>query len=320
MGFIELFFKKDSKELTSKDIENFIKRNIEENLNLDYKDIDAFHDFNELSKDISSFVNSEGGLIILGVREGKIGEGEDIKIFPEEITWGDESLSKEKLEDNLVGKIRPRIDGLRIVPVRNEDGRVIFLLDIPQGINPPYMASDYRYYKRLNFRRVPMEHYEVADHFGRRKKPLLTLIPILENVEIRNNSYRCKLSLGLLNKGKAVARYTLFTASFFNVKITEYQQFTRIDHLRKGLPSIQFSLNLGVIHPSPKAISHMGSTVLEVQDTSKTVSMEYEINAEDMPVVRGEISFSANILKELKDEISKGREIILEKEETTESI
>jgi len=38
MGFIELFFKKDTKELTSKDVEEFVTRRVEENLNLDYKD------------------------------------------------------------------------------------------------------------------------------------------------------------------------------------------------------------------------------------------------------------------------------------------
>jgi len=50
----------------------------------------------------------------------------DNKIFPKTISGGDKSLSKEKLEDNLIGKIHPRIDGLKIVPVRKDDGSAFF--------------------------------------------------------------------------------------------------------------------------------------------------------------------------------------------------
>jgi len=151
MGFIETFLKKDVGEVTKKDIEAFVSRKIEENLNLDYKDIRAFHDFDELSKDVSAFANSSGGLLILGISE-EIKKGNRVlKILPKEITWGDETLSKEQLEDNLNSKIQPRINGLRIIPVREGNGslRIIFLIDIPQSDNPPHMASSNKYYKML---------------------------------------------------------------------------------------------------------------------------------------------------------------------------
>ena len=167
MGFIEIFLKKDANVITKLDIETFISKRIEENLNLDYKDIRAYSDFDELSNDVSSFANSEGGLIMLGVSEESFGKGEHLKIFPKAITWGDDTLSRERLEDKLIEKIHPRINGLRIIPVREGNGsrRVIFLIDVPKSDTSPHMASDERYYRRMNFRRVPMEHYEVANLF-----------------------------------------------------------------------------------------------------------------------------------------------------------
>ena len=167
MGFIETFLRKDAREVTKEDIEALISRRIEENSNLDYKDIRAYSNFNELSRDVSAFANSEGGLLILGVSEESVGKEKYLKIFPKEITWGNETFSKEKLEDNIIAKVQPRINGLRIQPVREGDGsqKVIFLIDVPKSDNAPHMASDNRYYRRLNFRRIPMEHYEIANLF-----------------------------------------------------------------------------------------------------------------------------------------------------------
>jgi len=166
MVFIDKLFRKKPKDVTKQDLEAFLTRKIEENLNLDYKAIQAYHNFDELSKDVSAFANSEGGLIILGVSQDEIKKRKVVvKVLPKELTWGEEILSKEKLEDNLVGKIQPRIDGIRIQPVREGNGsmRVIFLIDIPQSNNRPHIASDKRYYKRLNFRRTPMEHFEIVN-------------------------------------------------------------------------------------------------------------------------------------------------------------
>jgi len=87
MVFIEAFFKKEAKDITANDVEEFISRRIEENLNLEYKHIKAFTDYDELCKDIVAFANSAGGLVILGVEEEKVEtENGDIRIYPKIIT------------------------------------------------------------------------------------------------------------------------------------------------------------------------------------------------------------------------------------------
>lgn len=295
MGFIEIFFKKDSKDILAKDVELFVSRKIEESLSLEYKDIKAYENFDELSKDVSAFANSEGGLLILGVGQEKKGP----KIFPTEMTWGDEFLSKERLENNLTGKIHPRIEGLKIVPIRKNNS-VIFLLDIPQSENPPHMAFDKRYYRRLNFGNSPMEHYEVSDFFGRRRKPCLSLIVELTEVDVKDSTYQLKIRLFLQNSGKAIAKYTQLTASFFNLEILGFDgSFQRIDDLREGVPSIQFVELINVFHPTGARV-RIGDITLKIKDSLEKAIIIYDIVAENMDLIKKDLTFDKVDLENAK--------------------
>jgi hypothetical protein len=306
MGFIEIFLKKDSKDINAEDVELFVSRKIEESLNLDYKDIKAYEHFDDLSKDLSAFANSEGGLLMLGVGQEKKGQ----KIFPTEITWGDESLSKERLENSLTGKIHPRIEGLRIVPIRKNNS-VIFLLDIPQSQNPPHMAFDKRYYRRLNFGNCPMEHYEVSDFFGRRRKPQLSLIVQVMEVDVKDSTYQLKIRLNLQNLGKAIARYTQLTASFYNLEILDqHGDFLRIDDLREGVPSIQFTDLVGVFYPTGRG-TRIGEITLKMRDSLESAIITYDIVAENMDLITKTLTFDKVELENAKIEKKLGHPVFL---------
>jgi len=165
LGFIEKIFGKIP--FNEKEIDKFIKRKIEESDMLDYKNILKYDDHTDLGAKISSFSNTNGGLLILGIsEEEEIVKGKIIRIFPKEITWGDPNkYLKETLENRLFNVIKPWISGLQIVPLRHSKTKeVIFLIDIPKSNDRPHMVNNKFYYRR-NFSSDPMDYDHVKSMF-----------------------------------------------------------------------------------------------------------------------------------------------------------
>lgn len=204
MTYIERFFRKTPSEvITEEDLTKFLEKAYEESLNLEYKHSNKLNGGTvDLTKTISSFANSEGGLLIIGISERE----ENNRRLPGEITWdSNPSHTKEWVEEMTLNKIRPRIDA-RISIVNSASGQV-FLIDVSQSSNPPHMAADNRYYQRHNFSTDPMEHYQVADYFGKRRRPILSpSIQVSNFTEDKN----IVLQYGIDNKGHASAKWPMF--------------------------------------------------------------------------------------------------------------
>ena len=201
------FFNKDN--YTLEDIESLIKNEVEESLYLDYKEARALSKTDkarlDITKDVSSFANSDGGIIVYGVSE----QGAK----PKEVTPIDGSeFAKEWLE-NIIQQIQPRIDGIKIFPIRIEGDieRSIYVVQIPRSANAPHMAKDNRYYKRINFQSLPMEDYEIKDTYNRVTTPNL----VIDRCTFYKESEDAKkviysLSATILNRGnRACESYKL---------------------------------------------------------------------------------------------------------------
>ena len=160
-------------EWTKQRLDQMIADGVEESLSLDYKRAEAIAKDDEkkaeVTKDVSSFANSSGGVLIYGIAEFS---DRDKRHLPERISPIQRAeISKEWL-DQVIQTIQPRIEGVVIhpVPISEPDNTVCYVVEVPQS-HTAHMARDHRYYKRHNFNALAMEDYEVRDVMNRKTHP-----------------------------------------------------------------------------------------------------------------------------------------------------
>jgi predicted HTH transcriptional regulator len=155
-------------------IENYVESSQEEHLLLDFKtiskpDLSNSDDKRNLAKALSGFANSSGGMIVWGVdaRKSKP-DGPDVAIGSKEIERLGLFLSR--LNELSGAFVRPVVDGVRHRTIETAPDRGFAVTMIPESAASPHMAlgGEGRYYKRSGASFYPMEHFDIADMFGRR--------------------------------------------------------------------------------------------------------------------------------------------------------
>lgn len=202
---------------------------IEENPELEYKAAGALQRDDkkvmEITKDVSAFANSNGGVLIYGLAEDQTN-----KHLPGRIDPVDRNIiRKEWLEQIINSKIRPRIHGIKIhvaaIPERVD--QVVYILEIPKG-ETAHQADDKRYYRRHNFMVEALYDHEVRDIMGRQKNANIAIefelswkhMPDSRNADEKKASYYL-LNVYASNVGKVYAKY-------INVTLTLPQRCTNI--------------------------------------------------------------------------------------------
>jgi Putative DNA-binding domain len=148
--------------------------NVKEGLHLEYKASDAIDKASdskklEMARDVSAFANADGGQLVYGMTEKDHGpagldEGVDAKVYPE--IWFEQVLQQH---------ITPSIARLKPRHVPLGKSMVAVVVDVPATKGDPHQVSDGRYYRRHNFNRLIMEHYEIRDAMRRVLDPSLQL-------------------------------------------------------------------------------------------------------------------------------------------------
>ncbi|TDP61044.1 AlbA family DNA-binding domain-containing protein [Flavobacterium dankookense] len=195
-----------NKEVFSEDdILEIINSRLEESINIEFKNANALsNDKNvkkEISKDITAFANSDGGIIFYGIDE-KDHVANGLSFINGNI------FTKEWLENTIISTIQQKIDNLRIFPVRFEDDflKTIYVVKIPKSPNNPHINGDKKFYKRHNFQSVPMEEYEVRNSYLKERESLVYIEKVIsEFIEENDTQYIFKIEVQIVNDGKFVS-------------------------------------------------------------------------------------------------------------------
>ena len=218
---------KPSTEWTEDDVLQLIDQKIKEGSNLDYKGCAALQTQGfvydkknrkyerrdkiqkretmifEISKDVSSFANADGGTIIYGMIED-----DHFPVEIDEYPFDPSAITKEWLENIIDSNIKRKVEGLRINQIelaKSNPGKVIYAVYIPQSLQGAHQANDYRYYQRRNFKSEPMEDYQVRDVMNRFNFPVLEAEARFSDINIDASEHLYGFGLVLTNVGNVTA-------------------------------------------------------------------------------------------------------------------
>jgi len=187
-------------------IKQFIIDGQEEHLNLDFKllnksDLSNKDDKRNYARVISGFANSNGGITVWGVDCRKNEEGIDCASKIHEIDNID-LLHTRMIEFTGVAT-NPIVDGVTHKKIYTVAPKGMIVTLVPESEAGPHMAklSEARYFKRSGGSFYKMEHFDIADMFAKRRRPLLSLDYIAKakhriTIRIRNDG-----------RGTAIAPY-----------------------------------------------------------------------------------------------------------------
>lgn len=170
------FYDKDN--YTIDEVQSLIDNQVEESVYLDFKSSGSLEKNDrkrlELSKDVAAFANSDGGIIVYGIKE--------VNHVASEFSFIDgNEFTKEWIETIINSYVQRRISDIKIYPIRI-DGDIkksIYVVKIPYSYDAPHLSKDNRYYKRYNFMSVPMEEYEIRQSYNRKDNTELVIDNLL---------------------------------------------------------------------------------------------------------------------------------------------
>lgn len=219
MSFARQFFGKALHEIKVEDILAFFSKPQYEGHHLEFKSGQVRMD--KILKEISAFLNAEGGLMIIGSpREIEVEVGEKHQ------TIGLPDPSHIKSHDTILEAINhlinPAPSGVQIAQIPYKGGS-IFLLDIRPSHVPPHQVGPVgTYYLREGTVSRPANHLELERLFFQKRMPdLLLKIVLIRNID------SVQVHLSLINQSTKSADLPFVEVSVDPVREEEGNKFFR---------------------------------------------------------------------------------------------
>jgi Putative DNA-binding domain len=261
----------DKTEYSFSDVKSLIDNEIEESIYLDFKEAAALDRTDgkkkDISKDISSFANSDGGIIIYGIKE------QNHKAHS--LSYIDGNIyTKEWLEQTINSSIQRRIPDIQIFPVRNSGNmqETIYIVKIPKSYEAPHISKDKRFYKRFNFESVQMEEYEIRQLYGQKLKSKLILgswmITNVTDYKNGNNNFKFKCEASVINEGDVIE-----TTYKVNVYLENFNSY-----IKASWPQNQSNYDYTWLEQKRVKISANGISGIYPNESVNAIRFELEVS------------------------------------------
>ena len=164
-------------------LQGLIDEKVEESYRLDYKrllSLETPAQRAEAAKDVSSFANTSGGRLVIGMVEEKQ-DGLNVQVSLQPFT--DPSI-KDRLVDALYSYCVPNVHvDHRLIEV---DGGFCMALEIPESVAPVFVAArgHNRYYKRYDTKSAPMHEQDVQVRYQRYLASRTAVDRLIEDAKI----------------------------------------------------------------------------------------------------------------------------------------
>ncbi|MBU6995866.1 AlbA family DNA-binding domain-containing protein [Ferrovum myxofaciens] len=193
-------------------IEVFITDRKSEELFLDFKrsrnngsDVRlADDDRKNLSKAISGFGNSEGGVIVWGIDGSRDYDGADVARAI--VKLENPARFASLIQNAISGCTVPPHTGVRVEPIEMGNGQGVVVVLVPKSNAAPHQSvSEKHYYIRAGSSFVPTPHDVLAGMFGRRPQSHVFHNFILGVPELVGSAMKISFGIAVHNEGPGIA-------------------------------------------------------------------------------------------------------------------
>lgn len=261
-------------------------------------------DKKHLAEGLSGFANSDGGVLVYGL----VAKGGDQKT-PDVVSSVKPVRKLKQLHAevlSLVGQIvQPPVQKVQVVSreLSRTPGRGFLIIFVPRSDAFLHRsASDREYYRRHGHGFFRMEHYEIAEFYGRRRSPTLTFWWRVKlggwTGSSPHRTVLVQVIVGLENVGRAIAKYPALLIRTQRFPLYVPDSYGLDGSGKTGLPERPTSSpNTFLFGGGSDDVVYPG-VVLQVTALRRElvireddphcvdVSIDYEVYAEDMPFVK----------------------------------
>jgi len=190
-----------------------------------------------LAKALCGFANADGGVIVIGM-EAKAGPSKyDADVIQRAVPVSDAMAVKSRIEGLIGDLVEPRLQSVLVAVISDTpDAKTGFVLvSVPPTEGTPCRSRKQRdFYQRITAGTYPMEYFQIADMFGKRHRPRLSLYLEEGRYRLEGQIYERELTLGIENRGRAVARFP--SVRFQRVPGINVNPYGIDGNMRFGLP------------------------------------------------------------------------------------